>query len=205
MDGRPLKWAGWIFGSIGLVLGALFVTLALVSSHGEQGKSETTGTVIDRYVSDRRSRNSDGTWEDHSTTWVVIEYEVDSNTYTFRQSFPRQVGDTVTVVYDAAHPDEGEVAGSGAFVFWLLAGALGLPFTVIGFGLWLWGRSHGTSWANLQPVKLDSSWRWGTNPLAAGRDDPTTLRLADDSDGEFPAYPGSSMDSRSESDARDLR
>ena len=191
MDGRPLKWAGAIFGSIGLVLSILFVSLALGASHSEEGKSTTTGTVVDRYVTEYRAQDEDGRWEDHRTVWVVIEYEVDGKTYTFRQSFPRQVGDTVTVVYDDAHPDEGEVAGSEAFGYWLLAAALGIPFAVLGLGLWLWGLSHGSSWARLKPMKLDSSWRWGANPLAADRDAPAASRRTEDSsDQDFPATRG---------------
>lgn len=206
MDRRPLKWAGWIFGSIGLLLGALFVSLALVAGHAEQGKPTTTGTVVDRYVTETRYQTDDGTWEDSSTTWVVIEYVVDGETYRIRQSFPRQVGDTVTVVYDPARPQEGEVAGSAGLTFWLLAGTLGLPFFLIGMGLWVWGRSYGSYWSPKSSATLDRSWRWGANPMAAERDKPATpRRTSQPADEEFPAYPGRSVDSPTQSDTDDLR
>ena len=133
-----LRTAFWILGPLGLAIlaGALYllVTTGVFVASAARARGKVTDLV------ESRSNDGSGTWH------PVVSFDVRGESFTFQSKFgsrpaPYDIGDAVDVLYDPDDPRNARIDSfRGLWLGAVIAGALGLFFTLIAWVIWV-GRN----------------------------------------------------------------
>lgn len=126
-----------------VAMSVLFGYLSIGSYRFVHNAAETTGTVVSLEV--RRSAGSqrDPNPQGHNIPLAPkVSYIVDGKTYFYtaahgRVHQPSKVGDTVTVLYDPADPEQAQLRGEGRIMIPLITSAFVTTALVLGVVLYL--------------------------------------------------------------------
>jgi len=141
-----------IFGGIGLLLLGIMAVSAVGAARQMSRELEAPGEVVEVVM--RRTRDSE-TNQLQEYYYPVVSFTTADGAQMEVQladgSWPAsyEVGDQVTVLYDATRPREARIqSGASTLLLWLLpmiTGLVGVVFTAVGVGVG-WPRKHKPAW-----------------------------------------------------------